>query len=146
MGKIFDGLTGFIMEAVKEKNTSKVNALKNLKAKMLEFKTAKNAKPLDDAAEIGIIKKMVTELHNDADLFSANNRSDLVESANNEASYLETFLPKEASLEDIKAAIEENITADMTMKDMGKLIKIVKAKFENVNGKLVADTVKEYLK
>ena len=32
------------------------------------------------------------------------------------------------------------------VKDMGKLIKIVKAKFENVNGKLVADTVKEYLK
>ena len=30
--------------------------------------------------------------------------------------------------------------------DMGKLIKIVKAKFENVNVKLVADTVKEYLK
>ena len=57
MGKIFDSLTGFIMKAVKEKNTSKVNALKNLKAKMLEFKTAKNAKPLDDAAEIGIIKK-----------------------------------------------------------------------------------------
>ena len=89
---------------------------------------------------------MVTELHNDADLFNANNRTDLAESANNEASYLETFLPKEASLEDIKAAIEENITADMTMKDMGKLIKIVKAKFENVNGKLVADTVKGYLK
>ena len=37
-------------------------------------------------------------------------------------------------------------TPDMTMKDMGKLIKIVKAKFENVNGKLVADTVKGYLK
>ena len=31
------------------------------------------------------------------------------------------------------------------VKDMGKLIKIVKAKFENVNGKLVADTVKEYV-
>ena len=32
------------------------------------------------------------------------------------------------------------------VKDMGKLIKLVKAKFENVDGKLVADTVKEYLK
>ena len=32
------------------------------------------------------------------------------------------------------------------VKDMGKLIKIVKAKFENVDGKLVADTVEEYLK
>ena len=32
------------------------------------------------------------------------------------------------------------------VKDMGKLIKLVNAKFENVDGKLVADTVKEYLK
>ena len=31
------------------------------------------------------------------------------------------------------------------MKDMGNLIKTVKSMFDNVDGKLVADTVKEYL-
>ena len=34
----------------------------------------------------------------------------------------------------------------MTMKDMGRLIKTFKSIFGNVDGKLVADTVKEYLK
>lgn len=146
MEKIFSSLSSLIMKAMKEKNTAKTNALKNLKAKMLEFKTAKNAKPLDDAAEIGIIKKMVTELHNDADLFNRNNRNDLAESAMKEAAYLEEFLPKEATIEEIKAAVEQNIEPRMTMKDMGRLIKLVKSMFDNVDGKLVSDTVKEYLK
>ena len=146
MEKIFSSLSSLIMKAMKEKNTIKANALKNLKAKMLEFKTAKNAKPLDDTAEIGIIKKMVTELHNDADLFNRNNRNDLAESAMKESEYLEEFLPKEATLEEIKAAVEQNIEPRMTMKDMGRLIKLVKSMFDNVDGKLVADTVKEYLK
>ena len=145
MGKIFDTINGSIMSAMKEKNSEKANAYKNLKAKMLEFKTAKNAKPLDDAAEITIIKKMVTELHNDADLFETNNRLDLAEPARIEASYLEAFLPKEASLEESKAVIEANLTEGMTMKDMGILIKTVKSKLENVDGKLVANTVKNYL-
>lgn len=146
MEKIFSSLSSLIMKAMKEKNTIKANALKNLKAKMLEFKTAKNAKPLDDTAEIGIIKKMVTELHNDADLFNKNNRNDLAESAMKESEYLEEFLPKEATIEEIKAAVEQNIEPRMTMKDMGRLIKLVKSMFDNVDGKLVADTVKEYLK
>lgn len=145
MEKIFNSLSGLIMKSMKEKNTIKANALKNMKAKMLEFKTAKNAKPLDDAEEIGIIKKMVTELHNDADLFNKNSRNDLAESAMKEAAYLEEFLPKEATLEEIKAAVEQNIEPGMTMKDMGRLIKLVKSMFDNVDGKLVADTVKEYL-
>lgn len=146
MEKIFNSLSGLIMKAMKEKNTAKTNALKNLKAKMLEFKTAKNAKPLDDTAEIGIIKKMVTELHNDADLFNKNSRNDLAESAMKESEYLEEFLPKEATIEEIKAAVEQNIEPRMTMKDIGRLIKTVKSMFDNVDGKLVADTVKEYLK
>lgn len=145
MGKIFDNINGSIMSAMKEKNNEKANAYKNLKAKMLEFKTAKNAKPLDDAAEINIIKKMVTELYNDAELFVNNNRNDLAEPAKIEAVYLESFLPKEASEEEIKVVIEEHLTPDMTMKDMGNLIKTVKSNFENVDGKLVANLVKTYL-
>ena len=145
MEKIFNSLSRLIMEAMKEKNSTKANALKNLKAKMLEFKTAKNAKPLDDASETAIIKKMVTELHNDADLFNRNSRNDLAESAMKESEYLEEFLPKEATIEEIKAAVEQNIEPGMTMKDMGNLIKTVKSMFDNVDGKLVADTVKEYL-
>lgn len=145
MGKIFDSINGSIMSAMKEKNNEKANAYKNLKAKMLEFKTAKNAKPLDDAAEINIIKNMVTELYNDAELFANNNRNDLAEPAKIEAVYLEAFLPKEASEEEIKVVIEEYLTPDMTMKDMGNLIKTVKSNFENVDGKLVANLVKTYL-
>ena len=50
-----------IAEAMKNKEMNKVATLRLVKTKMLEFVTAKNAKPLDEAAEMQILKKMATE-------------------------------------------------------------------------------------
>lgn len=145
MSLIFDAIDGLIMSAMKEKNPDKTNAYKNIKTKLVEFRTAKSAKTLTEDAETKIIKKMVTELEESIAIFKSANREDLVGPAEIEMSYLKDFLPKEASIDDIKKVIEENITSDMTIKDMGTLVKVVKSQFKNVNGKLVADTVKSYL-
>ena len=68
---------------------------------------------------------------------------------------LESFLPREATIEDINKAIYEIITekgwGDTTTgpqipkKSMGEAIKMVKAKLDNVDGKLLADTIKSVL-
>ena len=47
-----------IKDALKSKDADKLKAYRNLKAKIMEYKTAKNAKPYDNQAEIQIIKKM----------------------------------------------------------------------------------------
>ena len=68
---------------------------------------------------------------------------------------LESFLPSEASPEEITKAIYEVISEkgwgdgetgpQIPKKCMGEAIKLVKAKLTNVDGKLLADTVKTYL-
>jgi len=147
MGKIFDNINTYIMEAMKNKEPQRANAYKNVKAKMLEFKTAKNAKPLDDAAEVAILNKMVAELKNDAAEFIKNGRNDLAESYTTEAGYIETFLPKAASKEEVEAAIAKYIEANgpIAQPQMGLVIKFVKEQFANVDGKMLADAVKSHI-
>lgn len=48
-----------IKNAMKSRNQVELRTFKGLKAKIQEFKTAKNAKPYDEAAELSIIKKLV---------------------------------------------------------------------------------------
>lgn len=143
MGKLFDNMTSYIMEAMKTKDTVRVNALKNMKAKFLEYKTAKNAKPLDDSAELSIIKKMVKELTNDAELFKNNKRMDLATPALEEAAVLEGFLPEEASIDDISRVIDAYIAeeGDFDRKKMGIVIKYVKAELPNADGATISRCV-----
>ena len=46
-----------IKNSMKSRNKTELRAYKNLKAEIQAFKTAKNAKPYDEASEISIIKK-----------------------------------------------------------------------------------------
>ena len=50
-----------IMEAMKARDKVASETYKLLKAKILEFKTAKNAKEYTDAEEIKLIQKMIQE-------------------------------------------------------------------------------------
>ena len=47
-----------IKGSMKSRNQTELRAYKNLKAEIQAFKTAKNAKPYDEAAEIKLISKI----------------------------------------------------------------------------------------
>ena len=51
-------LDEMIKNAMKARDTNRLKAYKNIKAKKQELLTAKNEKPYDDAAEITMLKKM----------------------------------------------------------------------------------------
>ena len=53
-----------IKNSMKSRNKTELRAYKNLKAEIQAFKTAKNAKPYDEASEISIIKKYGKECRN----------------------------------------------------------------------------------
>ena len=91
-------------EAMKSKNTVRTNALKNVKTKLIEFKTSVDGvklcvsdehgdKIVPDVNCISIIKKMVKELSNDIDIFKQNNRADLAEKAQEEMNEISVFIP-----------------------------------------------------
>ena len=139
-----------IASALKERNEVKIAAYRAIKTAEINYKTAKNAKPLDEAAEIQIIKKLVTQREESANIYKENNRMELAEREEAEIKYLKELLPPEVSQDDIIAAVLAWIAAEsngetIPKNRMGEAIKAVKAKFPTADGKLVADCVKEKL-
>ena len=68
-----------IMEAMKAHDKVASETYKLLKAKILEFKTAKNAREYNDAEEITLINKMISDRTNSAEIYLQNNRKDLAD-------------------------------------------------------------------
>lgn len=139
-----------IASALKERNEVKIAAYRAIKTAEMNYKTAKNAKPLDDAAEIQIIKKLVSQREESANIYKENNRPELAEREEAEIKYLKELLPPEVSQDDIIAAViawavAESNGETIPKARMGEAIKAVKAKFPTADGKLVADCVKEKL-
>ena len=142
---INEQLNKLIMTAMKGGEKARAEVFRAIKSEFLKFQTAKNAKPLDDAAEIGILRKMLKEREEDAKLYAEKGRADLAEDNEYEASVLADLLPKAASEEDIMAQIEAFIasTGEPTLekKNMGACVKFVKAALPTADGKTVSTLV-----
>lgn len=140
-----------IKDALKSGDKIKTNAYRNLKSKIMMVKTAKNAKPYDDAAEISLISKYAKELTEDAKLYQDKGRTDLSESYLQEVKILSELLPKEPTEVEIKEFIELYIKSEFNSvsidkSKMGVCIKAVKTKYPSADGKKVSEIVRTYIK
>ena len=95
-----------IMEALKAGDKTKAGAFRMLKSEFIVFKTAKNAKPLDEAAEITIIKKMIKQRQDAAKEDLAAGRLELADNELEEVDVLKPLLPAEITEEEIKEAVK----------------------------------------
>lgn len=136
-----------------------LRAYKNLKAEIQKVKTAKNAKPYTDAAEIQLISKMCKNLEEAILDFSKAHREDLVADYTSELEVLKKLLPEPVNESQICSFIEkyclnnsfvgsteaqENIV-QIPKKEMGKVIKVVKETYPQADGKLISSIVKKYV-
>ena len=135
-----------IMEAMKAKDKVASETYKLLKAKILEFKTAKNAKVYDEAAEINLIHKMIEERKNSAQVYFDNNRPELAEAEIGQIQVLDKLLPPTPTEEDIRSYIESKYPNGIEKREMGIAIKDVKANLLGADGSVIAGIVKENLK
>ena len=137
-------IDGLIKSAMLNKQASALRAYRAVKTAFMEYKTAKNAKPLDEVAEINIIRKMISAREDAIQQFEAANRLELAKAEAEEIVYLKPMLPPEASEEDIRAYAESIIT-EKGMQNMGKYVKVIKEKFPTTDGKLISTIVKSLL-
>ena len=136
-----------------------LRAYKNLKAEIQKVKTAKNAKPYTDAAEIQLISKMCKTLEEAILDFSKAHREDLVSDYTSELEVLKKLLPEPVNESQICSFVEkyclnnnfvgnteaqENII-QIPKKEMGKVIKVVKETYPQADGKLISSIVKKYV-
>ena len=135
-----------IMEALKAGEKIKAGAFRMLKSEFLVFKTAKNAKPLDDAAEISIIKKMIKQRQDAAKEYLEAGRLELADNELDEVEVLKVLLPAEITEEQITEAVKEVAnTVEPVKKNMGVFMKTVKAKYPTADGKMISQIVSGFL-
>lgn len=135
-----------IMEALKAGEKVKAGVFRMLKSEFLVFKTAKNAKPLDECAEISIIKKMIKQRQDAAKEYLAAGRLELADNELDEAAVLKDLLPADITEEQITKAVKEVAnTVEPIKKNMGVFMKAVKDKYPTADGKMVSQIVLAFL-
>lgn len=133
-----------IKSAMKNSQPAALRTYRAVKTAFMEYKTAKNAKPLDEVAEINIIRKMISAREDAMQQFKAAGRLELAKAEEEEIIYLKPMLPPDISESDIYMYAESIIT-EKGMQNMGKYVKIIKEKFPTADGKLIATIVKSLL-
>lgn len=139
----------YIKQAIKTQDKDKLRAYKNLKANIQLLKTAKNAKPYTEDAEIKLISKMCKKLEDGISSFIEAGRTDLVSEYRSELEILQKLLPEPVDASQIVSELysgwHNGETIEILKKEMGNVIKYLKSKFPQVNGKEISDIVKKYI-
>lgn len=158
-----------IQQALKSQNKTELRAYRNLKAEFLKAETAKNAKPMDEARKIQIIKQYCKTLEKSISDFSEAHREDLVSEYRDELTVVKKLLPEPVNESQIcfelriwagqNKLIEMYLTEKgvyqfdaievskpfIPKKEMGNAIKHLKSKFPQADGKTISDIVKRYI-
>lgn len=141
-----DNINKMIMDAVKAKEPVKAAVYRLIKNEFLKYTTAKNAKPLDEVAEISILQKMVKQREESIESYKKANRLDLIEDEVAEMDVLMELLPSIPTEEEIISYVNYWYEDGIDKKEMGKVIKELKEKFVGADGKMLADMVKSKIK
>ena len=136
-----------LKEAMKEKNEIKKNAIQMTRAGILQIEKDKGIE-LDNNQIIEIIAKEVKKRKDSIADYERGGREDLVAQIKEEISYLEVYLPKRLTKEEIEEKVKiiiANVGAT-TIKDMGIVMKAAKEKMgASADGKTINEVVKELL-
>lgn len=88
-----------------------------------------------------IIEKMVTAHNKNIEGYKKSGNNELLRKEQYELEVLNSFLPKEATQEDVMEYLNEYYPSGIERKSMGLVIKEVKSAFDRVDGKMVAQCV-----
>jgi uncharacterized protein YqeY len=80
---------------------------------------------------LGVLQKMIKQRQESLAIYEANGRPELAEGEKSEIAVISSFLPQQLSEDDVKAAIASAIaeTGAASVKDMGKVIAVLRGKF-----------------
>ena len=135
--------------AMKAREEARLGALRMIKAALMKYKVD-TMKDLDDAAEQQLLKMLVKQRTDAAEMFRKGGRPELAEKEEAERVLIESYLPAAASEEDIDRALEAALaeTGATSLKQMGLVMKATQAKLtgKTVDGKALSERVKGKLK
>lgn len=134
-----------IASAMKKHEKELLDALKLIKCEFV--KATKDGIELNDISETKILLKMASQREDSIRQYVDGGREDLARNEKSELDIISSFLPKQATDEEIESYTLSTITAycitkdsnrKLSMKDMKPILSIVQEKYPTANGKIVA--------
>jgi uncharacterized protein YqeY len=145
---LIDRLQQDMTAAMKSRSEARLSALRMMKAALMKQKVD-SPKPLDEAAEMQVLKMLVKQRIEAAEAFRKAGRISQAEKEEAERVLIESYLPAAATEADMDAAVAEAMaeTGAASIKQMGIVMKAVQAKLlgKTVDGKALSDKVKARL-
>jgi uncharacterized protein YqeY len=145
---LIDQVTQEMTAAMKSGDAARLSALRMLKAALMKQKVD-SPKPVDEAAELQVLKILIKQRIDSAEMFRKAGRIESAEKEEAEKAMLEAYLPAGASDEEVDAAVAAAFaeTAATSIKQMGIVMKAVQARLagKTVDGKALSDKVRSKL-
>lgn len=133
-----------IAETRKEQNPIKLEAYKQVKQEFLLRKT--KGEDINTNTEVAVLKKLVGHYTDQAQMYHINGREEICNEYTAYANELKKLLPEMMSVPEIETHVDyiiaRNFDGMPTKKDMGKIIKMFKESYSNVDGAELANVVK----
>ena len=146
---LLDQLQKDLVASMKAREEARLSAIRMIKTALQKAAVVDPSKPLDDAAEQQLLKSLVKQRIDAADMFRKGGREELALKEEAERKIIESYLPAAASDEDIQAAVDATLaeTGATSSKQMGLVIKAAQAKLagKTIDGKSLSEKVKARL-
>ncbi len=138
-----------LVAAMKAKEEVRLSAVRMIKTALQKANVADPSKPLNEAAEQQLLKSLVKQRVEAAEMFRKGGREELADREDAERIIIEAYMPASASEEDIENAVAAVLaeTGATAAKQMGIVIKAAQAKLagKTVDGKILSEKVKARL-
>jgi uncharacterized protein YqeY len=123
-----------LKQAMKNKNTTEINAIRMIIAGMKEKDVEARGKgktQAEDTELLSMMQTMIKQRNESIKMYTDGNRPELAEKEKAEIAVIETFLPKQLSAEETAEAIKKVIaqTEASSMKDMGKVMAALRSEY-----------------
>ena len=138
-----------IITAMKAKDSLKVSTLRMMKSALGNYLIQVKKDKADDTEVLSIIAKQAKQRRESVESFEKAGRKDLSDKEKAELAILESYLPKQLTDDELRAAVQ-NAIAKSDAKgpaDMGKLMKVLMPLVQGkADGKRIQEVVKTLLR
>jgi len=137
-----------MIEAMKARAEGRLGALRLIKTALKKLEID-SMKPLDEAAEMQVLKSLVKQRQEAAEMFRKGGRPELAVKEEAEQRLIESYLPAAPTGDEMEAAVAAALaeTGITSLKQMGLVMKAAQARLagKRVDGKLLSDMVRARL-
>jgi uncharacterized protein YqeY len=129
-----DDINNAVKDAMRAKDERKLSTLRmvNASIKNADIDARGQSKPpLSDGDLLSLLQKMIKQRQESVELYDKGGRAELAAQEREEIAIITAYLPQQMSEDETKAAIAAEIAATGAagMKDMGKVIAALRAKY-----------------